>query len=422
MADEGGSSRAAERTGATAAPGDIAVVPCPNCGHERNSRFCAKCGQNDRDYIRALPPVLGDILKETFELDSRIFRTIKPLFLRPGELPSEFSRNRRASYVSPIRLYIFSSLAFFFLLSVTTDFEPPGRQEAADGDRQPIRIEAEIQRERAGATIEVLKSLLPPEQQRKVDEIIRRPGMYLSKSVLYGLATNLSADDFESDWNRYLLARVIDIAEDPKAGLSLVLDNLPFAMFVTLPIYTLLLMLFFRRRGRFFTEHLVFAVQLHTFAFIVLTVLVLVPDRDARPREALARAAIAAKAATVDPAESDPRPVAIANEGERSPANGVAPPGASADALPMDRGTLQRIRQSATAPNDAEEDDGGSLLEWIRTLLVIWVMVYHYLALRRYYGNGRVKTFFKWSALTISYLVLLIPGLALSTVLAIVQL
>ena len=260
MADQGGSSRAAEHTGATAARGDIAEVPCPNCGHKRNSRFCAKCGQNDRDYIRALPPVLGDILKETFELDSRIFRTIKPLFLRPGELPSEFSRNRRASYVSPIRLYIFSSLAFFFLLSVTTDFEPPGRQEAADGDRQPIRIEAEIQRERAGATIEVLKSLLPPEQQRKVDEIIRRPGMYLSKSVLYGLATNLSADDFESDWNRYLLARVIDIAEDPKAGLSLVLDNLPFAMFVTLPIYTLLLMLFFRRRGRFFTEHLVFAV------------------------------------------------------------------------------------------------------------------------------------------------------------------
>ena len=88
---------------ATRADGPVDGVACSNCGHLRSDRFCAKCGQNDRDYIRSLPPVLGDILKETFELDSRFLRTIKPMFFRPGELPSEFSRNRRASYVSPIR-------------------------------------------------------------------------------------------------------------------------------------------------------------------------------------------------------------------------------------------------------------------------------------------------------------------------------
>ena len=70
-------------------------------------------------------------------------------------------------------------------------------------------------------------------------------------------------------WRRVALARAVDALEDPRAVFSLLLDNLPFAMFITLPAYAALLMLFFAGSRRFFTEHLVFAVQLHTFAFIV---------------------------------------------------------------------------------------------------------------------------------------------------------
>ena len=368
---------------ATRADGPVDGVACSNCGHLRSDRFCAKCGQNDRDYIRSLPPVLGDILKETFELDSRFLRTIKPMFFRPGELPSEFSRNRRASYVSPIRLYIFASLAFFFLLSLTADFGPPRAvdMEAELRDRDGL---ARFSKEASeNADVEAFKALLPPMQQRKVDDILSRSGMFLSKSIIYSLAAIPDADMEQIvGWRRVALARAVDALEDPRAVFSLLLDNLPFAMFITLPAYAALLMLFFVGSRRFFTEHLVFAVQLHTFAFIVFAVLVLLPDGEEPRRPPLQR------------------DVAVLASAQTS-ASATAP-------------TLRR----------ASEDEGESseLVDWINVLLMFWVFAYHYLALRRYYGNGRVKTAIKWAMLSFAYGILLIPGFLLSLTLTFVQL
>ena len=58
----------------------------------------------------------------------------------------------------------------------------------------------------------------------------------------------------------------------------------------------------------------------------------------------------------------------------------------------------------------------------LELLLFLWLLAYHYLALRRYYGNGRVRTAIKWAVLTSAYCVLLIPGMALSAVFTVFQL
>ena len=409
------------------------VGRCCNCGYERRHRFCPKCGQNDRDYVRGLPPVLGDILKETFEVDSRFFRTLKPLFLRPGELPSEFSRNRRASYISPIRLYIFTSLVFFFLLATTTDFRPPPSAEPGGPreERMNVQIGAGTEGDRAAA-IDLLKAKLPPWQQRKVDQIIARPGMHPSKLGVYGLASGASqyaasrqkdaladadTDSWHNELGRYLLARLIDVLDDPRAGFSLLLDNLPFAMFVTLPAYTLLLMVLYVRKRRYFTEHLVFAVQLHIFAFIILTALVALPDQeDDSPGRALARDAIVANMAGPDAEAQRSRERSEPD----SPAATAPPSETPRDALPTD--AIETPPDATVTRNDDDEEDGDmGFLGWLKTLLVLWVLVYHYLALRRFYGGGRVKTFFKWGILTVSYMLLLLPGLFLSAMLALTQ-
>ena len=98
-------------------------VDCANCGTPRADLFCPHGGQNARNYQRAFPPMLWDLLRETFDLDSRVLRTAGQLLFKPGELALEFSRNRRARYVSPIRLYLLVSLTFFFVLSLTTQIE-----------------------------------------------------------------------------------------------------------------------------------------------------------------------------------------------------------------------------------------------------------------------------------------------------------
>ena len=382
-------------TPAPRAPAPAGDAPCANCGHPRSGRYCPKCGQNDRDYVRSLPPLLGDILKETFELDSRIRRTVGPLFLRPGELASEFSRSRRARYLSPVRMYLVASIGFFFLVSLAGDLQRPRAERLVEGE-EPARL-AEA---RASADIDALKALLPPPQQNKVDAILARPGMFLAKSILYQMSANLEdvagdphcADCWFDGWDGYLLARAVDVLEDPAEGFSLLLDSLPFALFVTLPAYALLLMAFFLGSRRFYTEHLVFAVQLHTFAFIVFAATVAIPDDDDGPGEGGPRISLERQ---------------IGESGIEAAADAVGPPAAT-DASP--------------AEPEIRVQGGGSVADWVELLLFLWVLVYHYLALRRYYGNGRFRTALKCIALTVSYGILLIPGMLLSLAIAVVRL
>lgn len=414
-------------------PAASAAHPCANCGHPRNARFCPKCGQNDRDYIRSLPPLLGDILKETFELDSRIRRTLPPLFLRPGELPSEFSRNRRASYMSPVRLYLFTSILFFFLLSFD-DFRPRRLDREAIQERGPAAVRVEIDKARATDTA-ALKALLPPSQQRKVDEIIARPGMVWAKGAIVGLATDIEENpsSYEDGLRRFALPGVINALADPAAVLSQFVENLPLAMFVTLPAYALLLMFFFLGSHRFFTEHLVFAVQMHTFAFIVLAVSMLLPeDGPGRgPDGPYDRADIPTIAAV-----QAPRNDALGTGAAAIPeAPATAPSERNHDALPAPPAAQAVADVPAGEGEDASErelresriklgpdDDGWDVFDVLELLLFLWLLAYHYLALRRYYGNGRVRTAIKWAVLTSAYCVLLIPGMALSAVFTVFQL
>ena len=66
-----------------------------------------------------LRSLVADALGDLFALDSRVLRTLRPLFLRPGFLTAEWCRGRRVPYVPPLRLYIFVAAVFFFVLAVT---------------------------------------------------------------------------------------------------------------------------------------------------------------------------------------------------------------------------------------------------------------------------------------------------------------
>ena len=107
--------------------GPASRASCLNCGDARSGRYCAQCGQNDRNYMRALLPMLWELIREAFEVDSRVPRTLGLLFVVPGSLSREFSVNRRARYSSPVRLYLFASFVFFLVLSLAVpDTMPDG--------------------------------------------------------------------------------------------------------------------------------------------------------------------------------------------------------------------------------------------------------------------------------------------------------
>lgn len=248
------------------------LMICANCGSERPDSFCGHCGQNDRDYQRALPPLLGDLLRETFEIDSRLYRTIPKLLFHPGELAVEFSRNRRASYVSPIRLYLFVSILFFFLLSLNADLDGASRVG-------PDEMAREVESVAAVDTAQ-MQEILGEERRQKITEILARPDTSIARLIVLELAKDLEESPRQREAAEvYLLGQMIDVLYEPGTAIDQLMGNLPIAMFIMLPVYALLLKLFYYRKHRFYVENLVFATHLHTFAFLIFTVGMLLPDQ-----------------------------------------------------------------------------------------------------------------------------------------------
>ena len=52
---------------------------------------------------------------------------------------------------------------------------------------------------------------------------------------------------------------------------------MPNAIFLLLPVFALLLYLLYRKTGRFFAEHLIFALHIHAFAFVALIISLFLP-------------------------------------------------------------------------------------------------------------------------------------------------
>ena len=86
---------------------------CRNCHAPIASEYCPDCGQKDMDLARPMIDLMRELLKETFEVDGRAFRTVRTLFLQPGTLTAEFVAGRRRAYTPPLRLYIVISVSFF---------------------------------------------------------------------------------------------------------------------------------------------------------------------------------------------------------------------------------------------------------------------------------------------------------------------
>jgi hypothetical protein len=90
---------------------------CRNCQTSLDSAYCPACGQRDIDLDRPIWNLIGDVVKETIELDGRAALTIRTLFCHPGMLTSQFLDGRRRTYTPPLRLYLVTSISFFIYVA-----------------------------------------------------------------------------------------------------------------------------------------------------------------------------------------------------------------------------------------------------------------------------------------------------------------
>ena len=91
---------------------------CLNCGAPLSSPYCPSCGQKDGLHVLTVSEFAHDALNALFSYDSKVWRTLKLLVVRPGQLTVEYTSGRRVPYLGPFQLYFWLNTICFLLFRV----------------------------------------------------------------------------------------------------------------------------------------------------------------------------------------------------------------------------------------------------------------------------------------------------------------
>jgi hypothetical protein len=268
---------------------------CANCGRPLLGPYCAVCGQPARTHRRSVRSLVHDFVVDFVNFDSRILRTARALLFQPGELPAAFREGRTQRYVPAIRLYLFVSLIFFVILSLTgiaiLQLQVVATPVKLIYDSQGNAFLPNPAYDPDDPDTKLLPKLLPVSK----DKANSGAGHFSYSTETYffarmgALQSKLSNDakarlldtvsmkkpaknQRESWWRTQIFDGINRLASNPAALNGPLTDWLPRALFLLLPLYALLLALFHLRRRKDFylVDHLVFSLSVHSFAFVAL--------------------------------------------------------------------------------------------------------------------------------------------------------
>ncbi len=312
---------------AVSAPSAPATPPkhCGNCGAPMYGPFCYACGQPEKGMIRHLASVMADVADTIFNVDSRIFRSILPLYLRPGFLTNEYFAGRRTRYVTPFRLFFFLCVISFFAIQFSLDLDDANFNLVGEGNNGGIeraqtaaevdtRLQAALQglataraatgnRAKAVAKVDKAESEVRHKAEERIAWLKRR-----DDAVAGGHAAPPDPDADDEDggtlsidgtpWDpvahpiaigwlpAFVNTKLNSMAhhakdninaarKHPGEAIARLFSVLPQTLFVLMPLFALLLKIAYIFKRRLYMEHLMVALHSHAFIFMSLLLVVL---------------------------------------------------------------------------------------------------------------------------------------------------
>lgn len=283
------------------------TIECSNCNQcfEAHYPYCPYCGQEAEDKL-TLGVLFTNTISNYFSVDARFFKSFIPLMTKPGYLPKKFVQGKRLLYIHPAQMYLFISVVFFFLFSFISREQS---QELDTGMKKAFDKEAvfrdSIQQRRSDsiAAQRFLNPLSKNQEQlgikdaeiKEMDSLIKNTGGS-PKGEIFGI--NFNGDQIDSliasGASDQKIYKYLGMKEDDgifkkriyrqglkfyrnKSGGSILqafYDSIPIAMFVLLPIFALILKIFYHKKGQF-AHHLVFTFYFFSFLFSVFSILTL---------------------------------------------------------------------------------------------------------------------------------------------------
>jgi len=270
---------------------------CLNCGTIVEGRYCQHCGQENVVPKETFWHMVTHFFYDITHFDSNFFHTIHHLILKPGFLSKEYMIGRRVSYLHPIKMYVFSSAIFFlfFFSFFAPKIKEPANLNTPISPAERVsyieRLQTALLKDTANISLkeslayakDTSHEITPKGKFEFEDEgqgIISFAGHNYSRWEEYDSMQQLKPVNKRDGWlRRRIVRKSIDInnafKEDPKGTTkkftNSILHRLPYMLFVSLPLFALILRLVYIRRKQFyFADHGVFTIHLYVFSFILL--------------------------------------------------------------------------------------------------------------------------------------------------------
>lgn len=242
---------------------------CLNCGATLHGRYCHVCGQENVEPKESVGHIFRHFFEDVTHFDGKFFSTLKLLITKPGFLSAEYVKGRRASYLNPIRMYLFISFVFFFALFAFpgSNTQPlvkqPVKKEKLNkinysintGDESPVKIITDTINTYAKSK-NTVATLAEYKAQQDSLPLAERDGAieHFFAVKAFALSDALASGDKE----------YLHRAKEKFFHL------LPQMFYVILPFFALFLyLLYIRRRKEYnYVAHAIFTVHYYCFVFI----------------------------------------------------------------------------------------------------------------------------------------------------------
>src|SRR6476661_554352 len=271
------------------------LIHCENCGALLTGRWCSQCGQAGVDYRRSFRHVIVDALDSFLNFESKFFATIGWLIARPWHLTNQFLAGRRVRYVHPLRLYLLVSILFFFVInywakSIHADpskLSADDRAEiAADLDKENIPPEVKA---RVRGALDAKNLTKPEAPSSPSPEATVTPQSTATASPSPSATSTVPPGDFgpllqidkpaSEGFEKWLEQRAKEKMGEHGSKMALFIatlfSNLPYMMLCCIPLFALVLKVLYVRKRIFYIDHLVYALHIHSFAYLAIILIVL---------------------------------------------------------------------------------------------------------------------------------------------------
>lgn len=259
------------------------------------TEYCSNCGQKYKTGRISFGELIGEAFSFLFNFENKFFQTAAAIFI-PGRLTKEFFKGKHKSFVNPVRVLLLSTFVMIFVLNHSIDnniLEGVGdiykglekkewkRQKSLELDSLKNEVLKDFNQ-----NLQVADALDSLVILSHFDDL-REDSLRIEKSTVSFLKHDIAIahkDIFELNdqeiierykvegtFRQIVWRQSIRVIKRGDRLFSFLLGNILWLVVLMMPLFALVLRLFYIRRDFYYVEHLVFAMHTHSFLFLVMS-------------------------------------------------------------------------------------------------------------------------------------------------------